>query len=99
MYSARSFSSSHLIFPSLLFPLLLVYTTSCSFFIGRVSAGGSAASGFFAKLFVNLSVGRSLGKLTPRQLGEEDAIDEDVQTEMDRVAAGGANNDVVKVID
>lgn len=45
-----------------------------------------------------LSLGRSLGKLTPKQLGEEDAIDEDVQTEMDRVAAGGADNDVVKVI-
>lgn len=45
-----------------------------------------------------LAVGRSLGKLTPKQLGEEDAIDEDVQTEMDRVAAGGADNDVVKVI-
>lgn len=45
-----------------------------------------------------LAVGRSLGKLTPKQLGEEDAIDADVQTEMDRVAAGGADNDVVKVI-
>ena len=44
-----------------------------------------------------LAVGRSLGKLTPKQLGDEDEIDEDVKTEMDRVAAGGADNDVVKV--
>ena len=45
-----------------------------------------------------LAVGRSLGKLTPKQLGDEDEIDEDVKTEMDRVAAGGADNDVVKVM-
>lgn len=44
-----------------------------------------------------LSVGRSLGKLTPRQLGDEDEIDEDVKAEADRVADGGANSDVVKV--
>ena len=68
--------------------------TSFLFCVGRVSAGGSTVSGLCGKL----SLGRSLSKLTPKQLGEEDAIDEDVQTEMDRVAAGGADNDVVKVI-
>lgn len=44
-----------------------------------------------------MAVGRSLGKLTPKQLGDEDEIDEDVQAEMDRVANGGADGDVVKV--
>ncbi len=43
-----------------------------------------------------LSVGKSLGKLTPRQLGDEDEIDEDVKTEADRVVSGGADRDVVK---
>lgn len=44
-----------------------------------------------------MSVGRSLGKLTPKQLGDEDEIDEDVRAEMDRVHGGGADGDVVKV--
>lgn len=59
----------------------------------RASAGGSVLSAFCGKL----SVGRSLGKLTPRQLGDEDEIDEDVKAEADRVAGGGADRDVVKV--
>ncbi|CAN0360061.1 unnamed protein product, partial [Hapterophycus canaliculatus] len=37
------------------------------------------------------------GKLTPKQLGDEDEIDEDVRAEMERVASGGADSDVVKV--
>ncbi|CAN0373744.1 unnamed protein product, partial [Ectocarpus sp. 12 AP-2014] len=40
---------------------------------------------------------RSLKKLTPKQLGDEDNIDEDVRAEMDRVTTGAADNDVVKV--
>ncbi|CAN0494129.1 unnamed protein product, partial [Ectocarpus sp. 12 AP-2014] len=40
---------------------------------------------------------RSLKQLTPKQLGDEDNIDEDVRAEMDRVATGAADNDVVKV--
>lgn len=63
------------------------------FFFCRASAGGSALSGLCGRL----SVGRSLKKLTPRQLGDEDEIDEDVGAEADRVARGGADNDVVKV--
>eukprot|EP00903_Cladosiphon_okamuranus_P008962 g8576.t1 len=59
----------------------------------RVSAGGGVLSTFCGKL----SVGRSLSKLTPRQLGDEDEIDEDVRAEADRVANGGAEQDVVKV--
>lgn len=59
----------------------------------RASAGGGFLSGMLSKL----SVGRSLRKLTPKQLGDEDVIDEDVSAEMDRVATGGANKDVVKV--
>ena len=71
-----------------------LYICPCvSPFVGRASAGGSAVSGLYGKL----AVGRSLGKLTPKQLGDEDKIDEDVQTEANRVAAGGADNDVVKV--
>lgn len=50
-------------------------------------------SGFCGKLVL----GRSLGKLTPKQLGDEDDIDEDVKTEAERVASGGADRDVVKV--
>eukprot|EP00903_Cladosiphon_okamuranus_P016293 g15025.t1 len=78
----------------------LVYIAVCSvaylvllIVLERVSAGGSALSGFCGKL----KVGRSLGKLTPKQLGDEDEIDEDVKAEADRVANGGADNDVVKV--
>lgn len=43
-------------------------------------------------------LGRSLGRLTPKQLGDEDEIDKDVRAEMDRVARGGADNDAVKVM-
>lgn len=43
-----------------------------------------------------LSVGKSLGKLTPKQLGDEDDIDEDVRAEAERVANGGADGEVVK---
>lgn len=42
-------------------------------------------------------LGRSLKKLTPKQLGDEDEVDEDVRAEADRVVVGGADNDVVKV--
>ena len=59
----------------------------------RASAGGSFLSGLFGKA----SVARSLRSLTPKQLGDEDEIDEDVKTEIDRVANGGADNNVVKV--
>lgn len=59
----------------------------------RASAGGSVLSAACGRL----SVGRSLGRLTPRQLGDEDEIDEDVKAEADRVANGGADRDVVKV--
>lgn len=44
-----------------------------------------------------MSVGRSLGKLTAKQLGDEDVIDEDVAKEAQRVASGGAEGDVVMV--
>ncbi|CAM9216451.1 unnamed protein product [Ectocarpus fasciculatus] len=78
----------------------LLYMAICGvIFLGlllvteRASAGGSALSGLCGRL----SVGRSLKKLTPRQLGDEDEIDEDVGAEADRVARGGADNDVVKV--
>ncbi|CAB1115344.1 ABC [Ectocarpus sp. CCAP 1310/34] len=67
------------------FVLLLVFE--------RISAGGSFLSGIYGKLVL----GRSLKKLTPKQLGDEDNIDEDVRAEMDRVATGAADNDVVKV--
>ena len=50
-------------------------------------------SSFFGKA----AVARSLRSLTPKQLGDEDEVDEDVKAEMDRVANGGADNDVVKV--
>lgn len=59
----------------------------------RISAGGSFLSGIYGKLVL----GRSLKKLTPKQLGDEDDIDEDVRAEMNRVATGAADNDVVKV--
>lgn len=42
-------------------------------------------------------LGRSLKQLTPKQLGDEDEIDEDVRAEADRVVVGGADEDVVKV--
>lgn len=42
-------------------------------------------------------MGRRLRELTPKQLGDEDTIDTDVRDEMDRVAIGGADADVVKV--
>ena len=42
-------------------------------------------------------LGRSLKQLTPKQLGDEDNIDEDVRAEADRVVGGGADGDVVKV--
>ncbi|CAN0021601.1 unnamed protein product [Pylaiella littoralis] len=78
----------------------LVYMAVCSviylvllLLLERASAGGSVLSGFCGKL----SVGKSLSKLTPRQLGDEDEIDEDVKAEADRVAGGGADHDVVKV--
>lgn len=45
----------------------------------------------------NLMLGRSLKELTPKQLGDEDEIDEDVRAEADRVVGGGADEDVVKV--
>ncbi|CAM9216529.1 unnamed protein product, partial [Ectocarpus fasciculatus] len=67
------------------FVLLLVFE--------RISAGGSFLSGMYGKLVL----GRSLKKLTPKQLGDEDSIDEDVRAEMNRVATGAADNDVVKV--
>ena len=60
-----------------------------------MSAGGSFLSGFFGKA----AVARSLRSLTPKQLGEEDEIDEDVKAETERVVNGGAENDVVKVGD
>lgn len=69
------------------------YCTNSVLLLCRASAGGSVLSAFCGKL----SVGRSLGKLTPRQLGDEDEIDEDVKAEADRVANGGADRDVVKV--
>ena len=59
----------------------------------RASAGGSILSGFWGKLML----GRSLKQLTPKQLGDEDNIDEDVRAEADRVVGGGADGDVVKV--
>lgn len=59
----------------------------------RASAGGSILSGFCGKL----KLGRSLKQLTPKQLGDEDEIDEDVRAEVDRVVVGGADDDVVKV--
>lgn len=61
--------------------------------VHRASAGGGFLSGVCGKL----SLGSSLGKLTPKQLGDEDEIDEDVRREANRVTAGGADNDVVKV--
>lgn len=69
--------------------LLLMLSSS----LHRASAGGSVLSAACGRL----SVGRSLGRLTPRQLGDEDEIDEDVKAEADRVANGGADRDVVKV--
>lgn len=59
----------------------------------RVAAGGGFLSGAVDKLLV----GRRLRELTPKQLGDEDTIDTDVRDEMDRVAIGGADEDVVKV--
>ena len=59
----------------------------------RVSAGGSILSGFCGKLVL----GANLKQLTPKQLGDEDNIDEDVRAEADRVAVGGADADFVKV--
>lgn len=44
-----------------------------------------------------LILGRSLTGLTPKQLGDEDEIDEDVRAEANRVVDGGADKDVVKV--
>ncbi|CAM9274465.1 unnamed protein product, partial [Hapterophycus canaliculatus] len=79
----------------------LVYMAVCSavYFVlllvlERASAGSSFLSGVWGKLVL----GRSLGKLTPKQLGDEDEIDEDVRAEMTRVASGGANEDVVKIV-
>ena len=62
-------------------------------FYDRSSAGGS----FISRLFGKVAVSRSLRKLTPKQLGDEDVIDEDVKEEMERVPNGGADSDVVKV--
>lgn len=59
----------------------------------RAAAGGGFLSGTVDKLLV----GRRLRELTPKQLGDEDTIDTDVRDEMDRVAIGGADEDVVKV--
>lgn len=77
-------------FPPSIQPMRLNFT---AWLVHRASAGGSVLSAACGKL----SVGRSLGKLTPRQLGDEDEIDEDVKAEADRVAHGGADSDVVKV--
>lgn len=61
--------------------------------ICRSLAGSSVLSGLWGKLVL----GRSLGKLTSKQLGDEDEIDQDVKAEAERVASGGADKDVVKV--
>lgn len=66
---------------------------SCAPFVLRASAGGSFRFGLCGKI----SVGRGLRKLTPKQLGHEDRIDEDVRTETERVAHGSAEGDMVKV--
>jgi len=76
-------------------PRLISNTSQNSNTCYRASAGGSFLSGFFGKA----AVARSLRSLTPRQLGDEDEVDEDVKAEMDRVANGGADNDVVKAGD
>ncbi|CAM9541397.1 unnamed protein product [Ascophyllum nodosum] len=78
----------------------LVYMAVCGvvYFLAvlvleRTSAGGS----FISSLFGKAAVSRSLRNLTPKQLGDEDVIDKDVKAEMERVADGGADSDVVKV--
>lgn len=59
----------------------------------RQSAGSSALSGLCGQA----SLATRTRRLTPLALGDEDQIDEDVAREVQRVAGGDADSDVVKV--
>lgn len=48
-------------------------------------------------MFDNLTVARSVSKLTPKQLGDLDEIDEDVAREAERVKSNWRSSDVVTV--
>lgn len=47
--------------------------------------------------FSNRRVAGNLRSLVPKQQESEVEMDEDVRAEMDKVANGGANGDVIKV--
>lgn len=59
----------------------------------------SAGVSFFSRFCDKLSLGQSVRKLHPSQLGEEDAIDEDVAAEVHRIQRGAGDEDMVKVTD